>query len=348
MRSINLLVIFTTININMNLSSISAENRTYYKGFDVLKFGLAILIVAAHTRLFEEFPIFHYYFGIFCSCAIPTFFAVSSFLFMKRLSLANNKADAKRVLLKTVKRLLCIFGIWYLIMLPMSYARFWETATLKESIYALLFSCSFNGYWFFKALIINTIILYFSRKDKALACLSIFSLLVYLFWAYNYHYHYIKWSISPYYSFYYHVFPFCLGALYAKKQWMLKFSVPVLITLFIACVILASIKELNPVGRILYPVILLPLFSRLRFEYIATETCRKFRQWSILFYVMQFVLIWMCDIAVSNYLTDYDALRFFDFSIVRFGLVTMLLFIFSRIFLYFEETKNISYLKYIH
>ena len=121
-----------------------------------------------------------------------------------------------------------------------------------------------------------------------------------------------------------------------------------LLVFLIACVILASIKELNPVGRILYPVILLPLFSRLRFEYIATETCRKFRQWSILFYVMQFVLIWMYDIAVSNYLTDYDALRFFDFSIVRFGLVTMLLFIFSRIFLYFEETKNISYLKYIH
>lgn len=332
----------------MYSTSTSIGNSKYYKGFDVLKFGLAILIVAAHTRLFEEFPDFHYFFGIFCSCAIPTFFAVSSFLFMKRLELTTGNADAKRVLLKTVKRLFFIFGIWYLLMLPMSYARFWETATLKESIYALFFSCSFNGYWFFKTLIINTILLYLFRKGKALTMLSIFGLLIYLFWAYNYQYHYVKWSISPYYSFFYHIFAFCIGALYAKKQWLSTSTVPALIILFIACTILASIKDFNPVGRILYPIILLPLFSRLSFTSITTETCRKFRQYSILFYVMQFVLIWIYDLACSNYLFEYSSLSFLNFSVVRFGLITTTLFMFSRLFLYLEESKNIAYLKLMH
>ena len=31
--------------------SIVAENRAYYPGFDVLKFGLAVLIVAMHSKL---------------------------------------------------------------------------------------------------------------------------------------------------------------------------------------------------------------------------------------------------------------------------------------------------------
>lgn len=335
-------------NDHMN-KTLTNEGRKYYKGYDVLKFIFAILIVAAHTRLFIEIPVLHYYFSILCSCAIPSFFAVSSYLFIKKLDQVQDKNDANKVLYKTIKRLICIFCIWYLIMFPMAYARFWETATLKESIYALLFSCSFNGYWFFKALIVNTFILFLCRRNKATLLLSIVALAIYLFWAYNYQYHYVKWSISPYYSFYYHIFPSCLGALYARKEWLSKYSESILAILFVLCLILASIKVLNPVGRILYPVVLLPLFSKLQFRSLSSETCQKFRQWSILFYVMQFVLIWIYDMAYTNYLIDGTLLyNFFDFSIVRFVFILMLLYVLSNIFLHLENTKRFGYLKYIH
>lgn len=325
------------------------EGRKYYKGYDVLKFIMAILIVAAHTRLFIEIPELHYYFGILCSCAIPTFFAVSSFLFVKKLDQAKDKNEARMVLYKTVKRLLIIFGIWYLIMLPMAYCRFWETATIKEAIYAIFLSCSFNGYWFFKALIVNTIILYFFKTNKALAFLSVFALIVYLFWAYNYQFYYVTLSISPYYSFYFHIIPFCLGALYARKEWLSECSTTILVLFFVSVFIIASIKALNPVGRMLYPVVLLPLFNKLQFRTLSSDTCKKFRQWSILFYVLQFVLIWIYDMAYANYLADTDLLyRFFDNSLVRFLSITALLYALSTCLLRLEDNEKFSYLKYAH
>lgn len=330
-------------------SPILNTESIYYKGYDVLKFLLAILIVAAHTQLFIEFPSFHYYFSILCSCAIPTFFAVSSFLFIKKIDCAKNKSEERNIFYKTIKRQFCIFGIWYIIMFPMAYFRFWDVATIKESIYAILFSCSLNGYWFFKALIINTAILYFFRRNKSLCILSILAVIIYLFWAYNYKLHFIRWSISPYYSFYYHIFPFCIGALYARKDWMKKQSVSVLVILFLACYLIATFNYLNPVGRALFPCVLLPLFNKLQFTSISPQRCLKYRQTSILFYVMQFVLIWIYDMAYTNYLAEDSVIyQILDSSAVRFIFILILLYVISTAFLYVENTEKGARLKYMH
>ena len=190
----------------------------YYPGFDLIKLILAILIIAAHTQLFEEIPIIHQIINPIEGSAIPTFFAISAYLFYQRISNCTSNNESYAILKKNIKRLLTIFCIWYLLMLPMTYFRFFSIATIKETIYAILLTCTFNGYWFFKALIINTIILYICRNKKTLIASSILFFLIYIYWAYNYIFNYCSITISPYYSFYFHTFYFYIGALIARYQ----------------------------------------------------------------------------------------------------------------------------------
>ena len=93
----------------------------YYKGYDVLKFILSIFIVAAHTLLLEGLPDIHYALMMLISCAIPTFYAISAFLFMSKIDSASSESDKKQILKKSIIRLATIFVIWYIIMLPMTY-----------------------------------------------------------------------------------------------------------------------------------------------------------------------------------------------------------------------------------
>lgn len=258
----------------------------YYKGYDVLKFILSIFIVAAHTNLLEEFPDIDYALSMLISGAIPTFAAISAFLFLSKIDSASNDSEKKQILKKSVVRLATIFVIWYIIMLPMTYCRFFETATVKETIYAILLSCTFNGYWFFKSLIFNTIILFIFRSKKAFKTLLLISFLIYIFWSYNYIYSYVNLDISPYYSFYYHLFYFCSGALYSRVRWFKNQKNSHMVLMLILCVIITCIPKLNPIGRLLYPFILLPIFSKLRFETLTNNSCKILRTYSILFYLL--------------------------------------------------------------
>lgn len=319
----------------------------YYKGYDVLKFILSIFIVAAHTLLLEELPDIHYALMMLISRAIPTFYAISAFLFMSKIDSASSESDKKQILKKSIIRLATIFVIWYIIMLPMTYCRFFETATVKETIYAILLSCTFNGYWFFKSLIINTIILFIFRSKKALKILIVISLLIYIFGAYNYKYSYVNLDISPYYSFYYHLFYFCSGALYSRVRWFKNQKISHMILMLILCVIITCMPKLNPIGRMLYPFILLPIYSKLRFKSLTNNRCKILRTYSILFYVLQFVLIWIYDMACANYIPA-NTFSIFNNSVVRFATVITALFVISNFLIWLETSKGVKCLKYLH
>ena len=189
--------------------------KTYFPGLDLLKFILAIMIVAAHCRLFEEFTDLKVLADRLFSIAVPLFFAMSAFFFVRKID-AMEEVDKRRQFKKTIKRLAILFAIWYVLMLPMTWFKWWSIATLKETVYAVFLSCTFNGYWFIKALIINTAILYLCRDRWSMILLSAVSFALYLLFAYNYIYHYLPIEFSPYYSFYYHTSFFCIGAMMAR------------------------------------------------------------------------------------------------------------------------------------
>ena len=137
----------------MNENTYIAKKTIY--GFDLLKIILAVFIISGHTALFEEYSNLAHIREILSSIAVPTFMAISAYLFFRKVYNVSKDEDSKPILIKTLKRLGLLFFSWYILMLPMAYIKFFSVATLKETIFALLFSCTFKGYWFIKAFYIS-------------------------------------------------------------------------------------------------------------------------------------------------------------------------------------------------
>ena len=321
--------------------------KTYYPGLDLLKFILAILIIAAHTQLFEEIPILHQIIDPIEGSGVPTFFAISSYLFFQRIGNCITNSESIAILKKNIIRLLTIFCIWYILMLPMTYFRFFSVATIKETIYAILLTCTFSGYWFFKALIINTIILYFCRNK--LLFTAFISLLIYIFWAYNYIFNYFSVPISPYYSFYYHTFYFFIGAIIARYQSYIHAPKNFIMLLLYIATILFSFNSLFwPIGRLIIPFILIILFKSIA-PNIKKQFLLKMRSLSILLYVTQFIIIWLYNNFCNYYLNPgSDIYLFLQYSVTRFIVVLSIALGISLLILNLEKKPTLSFLNKLH
>ncbi|MEW5675147.1 acyltransferase family protein [Flavobacterium enshiense] len=130
---------------------------------DVLKLGLAFLIVALHifpvSKMLGISGLFSYAIssGI-TRIAVPTFFIVSGYLL-------RNKLNDKTYLIKYCKRIFLLYIVWQLIYLPdllYHYHLKWFSTT--ELLYKLIY-----GYWHLWYLIANVlgvVLLYLSRNWK--------------------------------------------------------------------------------------------------------------------------------------------------------------------------------------
>ena len=98
---------------------IDIARKTYFPGLDLLKFILAIMIIAAHCRLFEEFSDVKVLADRLFSIAVPLFFAMSAFFFVRKIDSLDESGKRKQIS-KTIRRLIILFGIWYVLMLPMT------------------------------------------------------------------------------------------------------------------------------------------------------------------------------------------------------------------------------------
>lgn len=323
--------------------------KTYFPGLDLLKFILAIMIVAAHCRLFEEFTDLKVLADRLFSIAVPLFFAMSAFFFVRKID-AMEEVDKRRQFKKTIKRLAILFAIWYVLMLPMTWFKWWSIATLKETVYAVFLSCTFNGYWFIKALIINTAILYLCRDRWSMILLSAVSFAVYLLFAYNYIYHYLPIEFSPYYSFYYHTSFFCIGAMMARyydKIRIFGLSALILVGLWVVLFISTSYLPVDPLYRFFSIVFLFPLFERMDLR--RGEKLKTMRNMSIILYMVQFILIWLYDGACDRWLgsesIQYSVLQF---SVVRFLVVLSIAILIAWMILALEKRSKMGFLRYFH
>lgn len=313
------------------------KNVPYIPGLDILKYVMALLIVAGHCSLFVECPDLYDAFAHVTEIAVPTFFAISAFLFFSKLEAAPTESD---ILFKhTIRRLLFFFAIWYILMLPYSIPHFFMKANIKELLYVIPFGCAFSGYWFIKALIFNTVILYLCRGKKCLIICAILSLLVYLWGGYDYIYGSLAQKLHPYYTFYYHTIAFSIGALMARYQCLLPKN-NILLVIALALVFVASfIPDIRVLSKIIYPFLLICLFLSIKNGNM--DVCKKMRGMSILYYTMHFGLIFF-----YNYL--FESHEIFSNSIIRYIIIVLLLTLISLIILYLEKRKAFSFLKYLH
>ncbi len=328
----------------------SIAKKTIY-GFDLLKIIMAIMIIAAHTHLLEEYDSLAAIRGNIASIAVPTFMAISAYFFFKKIYKVQKEESTKPILLKTVKRLALLFLCWYILMLPMTYVKFFSVASIKETIFAIFFSCTFNGYWFIKALIINTCIFYLFRNKYSLIIFTIISWLIYLFFSYNYIYHYIEFPYHPYYSFYYHLAYYSVGVLFARYgEHILKMYVNRRFILVIWLFLLSLcffFDCVEPIYRLCSIPLFFVLFYQLKLE--QKPYYKKMRDMSIILYMVQFVLIWIYDGTCDMWLqSDSIIYRVLQYSISRFVIVTTVSVSIASIILKYEKYPKLNFLRYLH
>ena len=301
----------------------NTTQKQYLPGLDLLKFILAILIVSGHCQLFVEFPTIQQWWGHLTSIAVPLFFCISSFLFFRKIYSVPEDSNTRPILIHSIKRLTILFLCWYVLMIPMTYFEFYSVATLKEVIFAFFLSCSLRGYWFIKALIINTIILYCCRKKNALILCTIIALIVYFYCSYNYIYHYnpILEGFHPYYSFYYHTIAFCIGALFARIKFVYVSNI-ILLFMWMVALTLCYLDWMDPIFRIISICFIFPVFLRLYIRRISSERLKTLRNMSVILYMVQFLLIWLYNSGCNSFLgTESKLFYFLLFSLIRFVIV---------------------------
>lgn len=311
------------------------------RAFDLIKILAALLLVAAHCSFLEEYPNLNEIRQKFTNLCIPLFFIISSYLFTIRL--INNQSNSPQILKKTIIRLSILFGIWYVLMLPITWVKWFSIATMKETIAAIIFHCTFSGYWFIKALIINTFIIYFCFKSRKFTYIcSILFFIYYIVTAYNYIFHFIRISYSPYYHFGYHVIPCIIGMLAAQKgtfnilQLSPKLN-PVL--LLLAAILVIKIDLFEPIFRILGAYLVCASIGNITMpEHLPYKFMRNA---STIIYMLQFALIFI----YSKFEYLHPSL---EHSIARTIIVSVVIIAISIITVYLSKTEYGKKLEYLY
>lgn len=136
-------------------------------GFDLLKFVMAIMIVAIHTKAFHDVDIIRRIMAPMLDIAVPVFFVLSSFfLFFKMEQKGYEWAILKRFLI----RLLKLYAFWFVVTLPLTLHSKWyyfDYDLLKIILYIVrdfFFSHTFAGSWFLSALMVATTVIFLLKK----------------------------------------------------------------------------------------------------------------------------------------------------------------------------------------
>ena len=324
------------------------SKTTLILGFDLLKFILAIMILAGHTSLFVEYPALFHAREELSSIAVPIFLTIGAYFFYRKVYVLSESENTRPLLINTVKRLLILFISWYILMLPMTYFKFFSVATMKETIFAIFLSCTFNGYWFIKALLFNTIIFYFCRRGKALWICTGLAWAIYLFLSYNYIFHFFKFPYHPYYSFYYNMAYFSfgvLGAKYGVRAVSYRHTIPIVtfwIVLFVVDILFVSF---SPLFRILSIPVFFILFYQLRLK--SGHQYKTMRNMSIILYMVQFLLIWIYDLCCNHFLDTTGIIyQTLQWSVVKFLVILMVAIVISLCILCSEN--KYKFLKNLH
>lgn len=92
-----------------------------YKGLDIMKFVMAIVVVAIHTRPEMSFnsSLARQIFEAIYSLAVPFFFIASGFLLFRKISLPLTEEGEQRIK-SYLSRMCRLYLVWTIIYLPLT------------------------------------------------------------------------------------------------------------------------------------------------------------------------------------------------------------------------------------
>lgn len=136
-------------------------------GFDILKFVMAIMIVAIHSAHSFDKCEWHYIAYPIIETAVPLFFVLSSYFLFKKLRTVNWGG------VKQFVRRICTFYIfWFIVNLPIvikfKYTYFTDNVLLGivKFVRDVFFSYTFSGSWFLSALVLSVLAIYWLKRLK--------------------------------------------------------------------------------------------------------------------------------------------------------------------------------------
>lgn len=326
-------------------------------GFDILKFGMSVMIVCLHTKIFAEFSFLNKIISPLLQLAVPCFFVLSSFFFLRK---CRTYGYQRTNLIKYLKRLFILYIFWYVVNIPVIIKKlsiFYRASNFNDcsDIIKLIFKIgSYPGSWFITSLMIAILLFYILKLFRCPDfCQFLLSLVLYLF---VYYHNYFPSSLQILYE------KLCLIRSDLRMSFLVAYfwivvgyllSSPALITIFDALkgniknsliyialiviwiIIIPISDSFAPIFRIFEAPLIIFLFYFLNFK--NKPIWLKLRNYSILIFFIHFIIHIV-----------YVHFRLPDFGLTRFLIVYSLSFTIATLILKYEKKNYFSYLRFSH
>lgn len=270
--------------------------KQYCPGLDVLKFILSILVVGIHTQLFSDEPFLCDAIKLLNHCAVPTFFAMSSYLYYHNIKDIKDVIGRRDCIIHYLKRLLLLLFSWEVLLFPFKKIAFWEIASWKEILFVALFSGGFSGFWFLKALFWGMLI-FSIVPDKNKPYFTLIACFCFVFM------NLFRSSVNaflgfePYFTFILHLGSIGIGYICFLYEDTLLFRKTrrfyLCAFLILYCYSFIEKEYSDPIYRLLVPFSLIPLFSRIPISKSVFMSCVVLRKMSIMIFMSHFVFIFI-------------------------------------------------------
>lgn len=141
-----------------------------YKGIDIMKFIMALLVVVLHTHPLESVNAAADFVtaDVIARAAVPFFFVASGFLLEKQIG--AGRAEKRKILCGYMKKVLVLYVIWTVIYLPIiicSKIIDSEESLVKSIVLAVrdfIFAGSYGQLWYLPAVAVGVLLVYLLRK----------------------------------------------------------------------------------------------------------------------------------------------------------------------------------------
>ena len=327
--------------------------RKVIPGLDILKFIMALLIVAIHSEAVNDFPIVYEVMNPVIMSAVPMFFVISAFLLFRKIRQSQLSGQQERgILLHFSWRLFLLYSFWMVVQFPLViHTRYYLSMSFLEFIYNFLldiaFRSTFHGSWFFSALVVGTWIIYFASKmlkDKTIWIVPLF-VAIYIYhadelpWQYQtFWFWYQENIVNPQNSFLVSLFWISVGFVLANPAFVAK--IENLRNNFIMGGLFCIAWVLSIIFLDLRVCMVLPLFvSFYNWNLESKPIYKMMRQSSILIFTLHFIFIGIFRMICPN-------VELLQHGLFLYGVLVLLCLLSSVVILRLKNFKIFSWLKY--
>ena len=143
------------------------HHKKVYKGLDLLKFVMALAVVAIHVKPFTDLALLDRIAQPILSVAVPIFFLITSFLFFrKNYSLKPNERIG--ALIRYFNRIATLYIVWFFLDIGYILLRKGYFSSGVDGIVKLLkdvvFASTFPGSWFLSASVFAIVVVWFLSR----------------------------------------------------------------------------------------------------------------------------------------------------------------------------------------